>query len=231
VEPGLTNYWGYQTIGFFAPEPRYMGRGQLREFQHHGAPLHAAGIEVILDVVYNHTGEGNELGPTLSLSRARQPQLLPPGRRRAPLHQRHRHRQHAEPDHPMVLRMVMDSLRYWVEVMRVDGFRFDLPHAGARGARVRSECRAGSSPRSGRTRCWPRQADRRALGHRAGRLSAGRLPASLPAEWNDKFRDGVRRFWRGDAGRRPTGRGSPARPTFDHSGAPPPVLGQLHHRA
>ena len=78
MEKGLTNYWGYQSIGFFAPDPRYLHAGQIAEFQYMVARLHAAGIEVILDVVYNHTGEGNESGPTLSFRGARQPQLLSP---------------------------------------------------------------------------------------------------------------------------------------------------------
>ncbi len=123
---GLRNYWGYQTIGFFAPEPRYLTKGQVWEFQSMVRRLHAAGIEVILDVVYNHTGEGDEFGPTLcfrGFDNASYYRLMHGGR-------------HYVNDtgtgntlnltHPMVLRMVMDSLRYWVEIMHVDGFRFDL---------------------------------------------------------------------------------------------------------
>ncbi|HSF65744.1 MAG TPA: alpha-amylase family glycosyl hydrolase, partial [Paracoccaceae bacterium] len=126
VSRGLRNYWGYQTIAFFAPDARYMGRDALWEFRAMVRRFHAAGIEVILDVVYNHTGEGDELGPTLSLRGLdnRSYYRLRDGGRfyvndtgtgnTLDLTQ------------PMVLRMVMDSLRYWVTECRVDGFRFDL---------------------------------------------------------------------------------------------------------
>jgi isoamylase len=126
VEKGLTNYWGYQTIGFFAPEPRYLLAGQIAEFQYMVARLHAAGIEVILDVVYNHTGEGNETGPTLSfrgLDNLSYYRLAPD--RRGYINDTGTGNT-VNVDHPMVLRMILDSLRYWVEVMHVDGFRFDL---------------------------------------------------------------------------------------------------------
>ena len=98
LDKGLTNYWGYNTIGFFAPEPRYTATHAIDEFKEMVARLHDAGLEVILDVVYNHTAEGNERGPTLSfrgIDNACYYRLLPD--ERAPLHQRHRHRQHAEP--------------------------------------------------------------------------------------------------------------------------------------
>lgn len=125
-EKKLTNYWGYQTLGFFAPEPRYMARQEIAEFQQMVARFHGAGIEVIMDVVYNHTCEGNELGPTLSFR----------GLDNASYYRLEDNPRHyvndtgcgntLNVDHPMVLRMIMDSLRYWVEVMHVDGFRFDL---------------------------------------------------------------------------------------------------------
>ncbi len=127
LEKGLTNYWGYNTIGFFAPEPRYLGSGGIRDFQSMVKRFHDAGIEVILDVVYNHTAEGNELGPTLSfrgIDNASYYRL-----------QSDNPRYYVNDTgcgntldltHPRVLQMVMDSLRYWVEVMHVDGFRFDL---------------------------------------------------------------------------------------------------------
>jgi glycogen operon protein len=126
-EQGLTNYWGYNSIGFFAPEPRYLGDGEIWEFQAMVRRFHSAGIEVILDVVYNHTAEGNHLGPTLSfrgIDNLSYYRLLP----EAP-------RYYVNDtgcgntlnlSHPRVLQLVMDSLRYWVEVMHVDGFRFDL---------------------------------------------------------------------------------------------------------
>ena len=124
---GLRNYWGYNTLGFFAPEPRYLSDGTPNEMRVAVRRLHAAGIEVILDVVYNHTAEGNELGPTLSfrgLDNASYYRLMPDDPR------------HYVNDtgtgntlnlsHPRVLQMVMDSLRYWVTSFHVDGFRFDL---------------------------------------------------------------------------------------------------------
>ena len=132
VERGLSNYWGYNTIGFFAPHNAYSSSGQrgqqVLEFKAMVRELHAAGIEVILDVVYNHTAEGNQMGPTLSFRGIDNAGLLPPGRGRAPsttttppapatrLLMRH----------PHVLQLIMDSLRYWVLEMHVDGFRFDL---------------------------------------------------------------------------------------------------------
>jgi isoamylase len=142
--------------------------------------MHDAGIEVILDVVYNHTAEGNQLGPTLSFRGIDNKSyyfLIEAGQERYyndftgtgnALELRHRH----------VLRMVTDSLRYWVEEMRVDGFRFDLATTLAR-VEGRSTSRRASSTRSRRTRCCPRQADRRAVGHRRGRVPGGPLPARL----------------------------------------------------
>ena len=131
------NYWGYNTLGFFAPDVRYATAGageQVAEFKTMVKRLHRAGIEVILDVVYNHTAEGDHLGPTLSLPRHRQRRLLPPrSRRPAPLRRLHRLRQHAQHAAPARDRSsIMDSLRYWVEEMHVDGFRFDLAPALAR---------------------------------------------------------------------------------------------------
>ncbi len=127
VEKGLSNYWGYNTISFFAPNRPYLRSGSIREVKEAIRRFHAAGIEVILDVVYNHTAEGNELGPTLSFRGIDNASyyLLSPDN--------HRHGfdttgtgNTLNVAHPMVLRMVLDSLRYWVEAMHVDGFRFDL---------------------------------------------------------------------------------------------------------
>ena len=137
LDSGLRNYWGYNTINFFAPEARYSSSGdaggQVREFKEMVKALHAAGIEVILDVVYNHTAEGNHLGPTLSFRGIDNPTYyrLVAGRT-ALLHGLHRHRQHPQRRHPQVLQLIMDSLRYWVLEMHVDGFRFDLAAALAR---------------------------------------------------------------------------------------------------
>ena len=126
VKKGLVNYWGYQTLGFFAPEPRYLSHGRLWEFQYMVARLHSVGIEVILDVVYNHTCEGDENGPTLSFR----------GLDNRSYYRLHEDKRFYHNDtgtgnsvnieHPMVLRMVLDSLRYWSTTMGVDGFRFDL---------------------------------------------------------------------------------------------------------
>lgn len=221
VDKGLTNYWGYQSIGFFAPEPRYLDNGQLAEFQHMVARLHSAGIEVIMDVVYNHTGEGNELGPTLSFRG---------------LDNRSYYRLADNPryyindtgtgntinmDHPMVLRMVMDSLRYWVEVMHVDGFRFDLcttlgrtPTGFHRGASFFDAIR--QDPVLTKVKLIAEPWDIGPGGYRVG----GFPPPFL--EWNDKFRDGIRRFWRGDAGHVPVlaDRITGSALQFDHSGRP-----------
>src|SRR5712671_3377645 len=129
---GLSNYWGYQTIGFFAPDPRFLPAGAVDEFKTAVKRLHEAGIEVILDVVYNHTGEGNHLGPTLSFR----------GIDNLSYYRLQDDRRFYQDftgtgntlnlDHPRVLQMVMDSLRYWALEMHVDGFRFDLATTLAR---------------------------------------------------------------------------------------------------
>ncbi|MGB8623785.1 MAG: glycogen debranching protein GlgX, partial [Paracoccaceae bacterium] len=218
---GLTNYWGYQTLGFFAPDTRYLSTDGIAEFQIMVARLHAAGIEVILDVVYNHTCEGNHLGPTLAYRG---------------LDNRSYYRLEADPryyvndtgtgntlnvDHPMVLRMVMDSLRYWVEVMHVDGFRFDL-------CATLGRTDAGFDPGAAffdAIRQDPVLSGVKLIAEPwdigPGGYQLGAFPPPF-SEWNDRFRDGVRRFWRGDAGLaadladRLTGSAL----QFDHSGRP-----------
>ncbi|MBK1636769.1 glycogen debranching protein GlgX [Rhodovulum adriaticum] len=221
VEKGLTNYWGYQTLSYFAPDPRYMETGDISEFQRMVARLHSAGIEVILDVVYNHTCEGNEMGPTLSFR----------GLDNASYYRLADDRRHYVNDtgtgntlntgHPMVLRMVMDSLRYWVEVMHVDGFRFDLaatlgrmPHGFDARAPFFQAIR--QDPVLNRVKLIAEPWD---IG--PGGYQLGAFPAPF-SEWNDKFRDGVRRFWRGDPGRVPdlAGRITGSAQQFDHSGRP-----------
>ncbi|RQP04368.1 MAG: glycogen debranching enzyme GlgX [Paracoccus sp. BP8] len=222
LEKGLVNYWGYQTLGFFAPDPRYLAKDQIAEFQHMVARMHAAGIEVIMDVVYNHTGEGNELGPTLSFRG---------------LDNRSYYRLQEDPryyindtgtgntlnvNHPMVLRMVMDSLRYWVEVMHVDGFRFDL--CATLGRRVRGGFDRSASffdairqdPVLTRVKLIAEPWDIGPGGYQLG----GFPPPFL--EWNDKYRDGIRRFWRGDARQVPelADRMAGSARQFDHSGRP-----------
>lgn len=219
VAKGLRNYWGYQSIGFFAPEPRYMTRGEVWEFQTMVRRFHAAGIEVVLDVVYNHSGEGDELGPCLSfrgLDNRSYYKLREGGR-------------YYVNDtgtgntlnltHPMVLRMVMDSLRYWVEVMHVDGFRFDLASVLGREA-YGFDAQGGffdavrQDPVLNRVKLIAEPWD---IG--PGGYQLGAYPHPF-LEWNDRFRDGLRRFWRGDAGMAPDLAkrllGSAER--FDHSG-------------
>ncbi|PMS37258.1 glycogen operon protein [Trinickia symbiotica] len=202
LERHLTNYWGYNTAAFFAPHPTYLSTRRLSEMRIAVRQLHAAGIEVILDVVYNHTCEGNELGPTVSwrgLDNASYYRLIPGDER------------HYINDtgcgntvnlsHPRVLQMVMDSLRYWTTAYHVDGFRFDL------GATLGREGH-GFDPGSGffdAIRQDPVLSLRKLISEPwdvgPGGYQVGRHPPGF-AEWNDKFRDCVRRFWRGDAGMR-----------------------------
>jgi glycogen operon protein len=221
VEKNLTNYWGYQSIGFFAPEPRYLHEGQIHEFQTMVARFHAAGIEVLMDVVYNHTGEGSELGPTLCFRGLDNRSYY-----RLPANKRHYINDTGTGntmnlEHPMVLRMVMDSLRYWVEVMHVDGFRFDLCSTLGRtdtgfdrGAAFFDAIR--QDPVLAGVKLIAEPWD---IG--PGGYQLGAFPPPF-LEWNDKFRDGVRRFWRGDPGRVPdlAGRLTGSATQFDHSGRP-----------
>lgn len=219
IEKKLTNYWGYQTLGFFAPEPRYLAQGQINEFQHMVARLHTAGIEVILDVVYNHTCEGSELGPTLSFRGIDNKSYY----RLAP-YPRHYINDTGcgntlNLDHPMVLRMVMDSLRYWVEVMHVDGFRFDLASTLARddnGFQPNSAFFAAirQDPVLNRVKLIAEPWD---IG--PGGYQLGAFPHPF-MEWNDKYRDGVRRFWRRDPRPAPelAARLTGSAIQFDHSG-------------
>jgi glycogen operon protein len=198
VNQGLRNYWGYSSINFFAADPRFFTRDRVREFKTMVANLHAAGIEVILDVVYNHTGEGNELGPTLSfrgIDNASYYHLAADKRRYADFTGCGNS---LNLQHPRVLQMVMDSLRFWVQEMHVDGFRFDLTTTLAREA-------GGFDPRSGfldavtqdptlsRVKLIAEPWD---VGY--GGYQVGNFPPGW-AEWNDRFRDTVRRFWRGDS--------------------------------
>jgi isoamylase len=203
LERGLTNYWGYNSIGFFAPEVRYAtaGRGaQVTEFKTMVKRLHRAGIEVILDVVYNHTAEGNHLGPTLSLrgiDNAAYYRLVPDqpryytdftgcGNSFAMVN-------------PRAIQLIMDSLRYWVLDMHVDGFRFDLAPVLAR--ELHEVNRLGTffdimrqDPVLSQVKLIAEPWDLGPDGFQVGRFPAGW------AEWNARFRDGIRRFWRGDPG-------------------------------
>ena len=200
VKQGPTNYWGYQSFGFFAPDPKYLGPSGIAGFRAMVDRFHEAGIEVILDVVYNHTPEGDEMGPTISfrgLDNASYYMLAP---------DRRQYLNYAGTgntvnlDHPMVLRMVMDSLRYWINVMGVDGFRFDLasvlgrtPDGFDRGAGFFDAIRQDPSMVGIKLIAEPWD-----IGPDGYQLGAYPPPFY---EWNDKYRDGVRRFWRGDPGR------------------------------
>jgi glycogen operon protein len=202
LERGLRNYWGYSPIGFFAPEPGYLSSGGLNEIRTAVRRLHAAGIEVILDVVYNHTASGNELGPTIcfrGLDNASYFRLVP-GNERYYINETGCGNT-LNVSHPRVLQMVMDSLRYWAESFHIDGFRFDL---GATLGREGTGFDPGSGffdailqdPVLSRLKLISEPWD---IG--PGGYQLGNHPPGF-AEWNDKFRDGVRRFWRGDAGQR-----------------------------
>ncbi|MDP9412986.1 MAG: glycogen debranching protein GlgX [Pseudomonadota bacterium] len=204
-EKGLTNYWGYNSLSFFAPEARYGAGDSHDDLRIAIRRLHAAGIEVILDVVYNHTAEGSELGQTMSLR----------GLDNATYYRLQR-------DNPRycvndtgtgntldlskarVVQLVSDSLRYWAESFRVDGFRFDLGATLGRGGEDGAFDPGASffdvirqDPVLGRLKIISEPWD---IG--PGGYQLGNHPPSF-AEWNDKFRDATRRFWRGDAGMRP----------------------------
>jgi isoamylase len=203
VEKGLKNYWGYNSIGFFAVEPRYLSDGSSNEMRAAVRRLHAAGIEVILDVVYNHTAEGSELGPTLSfrgLDNSSYYRLVPDNLRQSINDTGTGNTVNLS--HPRVLQMVMDSLRYWVTSFHVDGFRFDL---GVTLGREPSGFDPGSGffdalrqdPILTRVKLISEPWD---IG--PGGYQLGHHPPGF-AEWNDRFRDSTRRFWRGDGGERP----------------------------
>jgi len=204
VDRGLTNYWGYNSIGFFAPEVRFASSGglgrQVNEFKTMVRTLHEAGIEVILDVVYNHTGEGNHLGPTLcfrGIDNASYYRLVAENRRHYMDYTGCGNTLNLT--HPRTLQLMMDSLRYWVLEMHVDGFRFDLASTLAR--ELHDVDRLGAffdvihqDPVISQVKLIAEPWD---LGQ--GGYQVGNFPV-LWAEWNDQYRDTVRRFWRGDEG-------------------------------
>jgi glycogen operon protein len=202
LQKGLRNYWGYNTLAFFAPEPRYLSTGSREELRMAVAKLHEAGLEVILDVVYNHTCEGSELGPTLSfrgLDNASYYRLVE-GEPRHTINDTGTGNT-LNLTHPRVLQMVTDSLRYWAVHYGIDGFRFDL------GATLGRE-NYGFDPGAGFfdiLRQDPVLSRRKLISEPwdigPGGYQLGNHPAGF-AEWNDRFRDGVRRFWRGDPGQR-----------------------------
>jgi isoamylase len=204
VERGLVNYWGYNSLNFFAPAERYASAreagSEVREFKAMVKELHRAGIEVLLDVVYNHTAEGSELGPTLSyrgIDNATYYKLVPDQLRYYMNYTGTGNSLNAQ--HPQVLKLIMDSLRYWVTEMHVDGFRFDLASTLAREqhhvTRLSSFFDAiHQDPVLSRVKLIAEPWD---VGE--GGYQVGNFPV-LWAEWNDKYRDTTRRFWRGDPG-------------------------------
>jgi glycogen operon protein len=203
VEMGLTNYWGYNSIAFFAPHADYAFADPVREFKHMVRALHGVGIEVILDVVYNHTAEGGEGGPTLSfrgLDNLSYYRHVPEDLRYCLNYTGCGNT--VDLSNPDVVRMVLDSLRYWVEEMHVDGFRFDLAVTLGRdddGFRPNNPFLAAlhQDPVLREVKLIAEPWDTGPDGYRLGRFPP---PWS---EWNDRFRDTARSFWRGDAGKVP----------------------------
>jgi isoamylase len=203
LDKGLHNFWGYNSIGFFAPAARYFGPRGMQGFRDMVRAYHDAGIEVILDVVYNHTAEGNELGPTLSfkgIDNFSYYRTLPDN-----------HRYYINDtgtgntlntSHPRVLQMVMDSLRYWVEDMEIDGFRFDLGTILGREPEGFDE-RGGffdavtQDPVLSQVKLIGEPWDIGPGGYQVGGFPPGW------AEWNDKYRDTVREYWKGDSNTAP----------------------------
>ena len=199
IEQGLANYWGYNSIAYFAPDPRLLATNSIAGFKTMVKRLHDAGIEVILDVVYNHSGEGNHLGPTLSFR----------GIDNASYYRMDADRRFYQDvtgtgntlnlDHPRVLQLVMESLRYWVQEMHVDGFRFDLCTTLAR---ENGDYGQGSAffdairqdPVMAGVKLIAEPWDLGPYGYQLGNFPPGW------AEWNGKYRDTVRRFWKGDKG-------------------------------
>ncbi|RPH67246.1 MAG: glycogen debranching enzyme GlgX [Burkholderiales bacterium] len=200
VDIGLRNYWGYNTLSYFAPEGRYSALGEVNEFKTMVKVLHSAGLEVIIDVVYNHTCEGSHLGPTLSLR----------GVDNAAYYRLDPARPRYYTDftgcgntvnllHPRTLQLVMDSLRYWASEMHVDGFRFDLAPALARAAGGVESWGSffdviRQDPVLSRVKLIAEPWDVGQDGYHVGNFPVGW------AEWNDRYRDGIRAYWKGDGG-------------------------------
>jgi glycogen operon protein len=218
TEMKLRNYWGYNTLAFFAPEPAYLAEGALNEIRAAVQALHAAGIEVILDVVYNHTCEGSELGTTMSFrgfDNKSYYRLMPDNPRYCINDTGTGNTVNTA--HPRVLQLVMDSLRYWVQTFHVDGFRFDL------GVSLGRE-KDGFDPCCGlfdAMRQDPVLANVKLISEPwdigPGGYQLGNHPPGF-AEWNGKFRDDIRKFWKGESNMRGTlaGRLQASGELFDH---------------
>ena len=204
TDKGLTNYWGYNTIGFFAPDIRYAAIAEhgrhVREFKTMVKTLHSEGIEVILDVVYNHTAEGNHLGPTLcfrGIDNAAYYRLVDDDRRFYMDYTGTGNTMNM--NHPRVLQLIMDSLRYWVQEMHVDGFRFDLASTLARELHDVNKLGAFfdiiyQDPVLSQAKLIAEPWDLGSGGYQVGNFPLGW------AEWNDRYRDTIRRYWKGDGG-------------------------------
>jgi glycogen operon protein len=200
AEKGLQNYWGYNSLAYFAPEMRYSASRKVKEFKTMVKTLHSAGIEVILDVVYNHTCEGNQLGPTLSMRGVDNASYyILNGENRRYYDDFTGCGNTVNLEHPRALQLVMDSLRYWAEEMHVDGFRFDLASALAREA-GKVENLGGffdairQDPTLNRVKLIAEPWDLGLGGYQVGNFPPGW------AEWNDRYRDGMRSWWKGDSG-------------------------------
>jgi isoamylase len=201
VQKGLSNYWGYNTIGFFAPHNAYSASGargqQVQEFRYMVKSLHEAGIEVILDVVYNHTAEGNHLGPTLSLRGIDNAAYYRLAENKRYYRDTTGTGNSLRMSHPHVLQLIMDSLRYWVSEMHIDGFRFDLAATLARQFHEVDRLAAffdlvQQDPIVSQVKLIAEPWD---LGD--GGYQVGNFPP-LWTEWNGRYRDCVRDFWRGE---------------------------------
>jgi isoamylase len=220
---GLSNYWGYNSLNFFTPHPGYLSGGDVQEFREFVERFHDAGLEVILDVVFNHTCEGNHLGPTLSfrgIDNLSYYQLLPGERRFYVNDSGCGNTMNVR--HPRVMQLFMDSLRYWAGEMGVDGFRFDLASVLGRGERGFDSQHSffqmlAQDPLLGGCKLIAEPWDLGPGGYQLGNFPAGW------GEWNDRYRDTLRRYWRGDKGelpelaRRLHGSGD----IFEHSGRRP----------
>lgn len=205
MQKGLTNYWGYNTLGYFAPDMRYSStkstpEDAIREFKSMVRSLHAAGIEVILDVVYNHTAEGNHMGPMLCFKGIDNQAYY----KQVPEHPRYYMDYTGcgntlNVSHPRVLQLIMDSLRYWVLEMHVDGFRFDLASTLGRDEHLVNRLSSffdviHQDPVLCQTKLIAEPWD---LGE--GGYQVGNFPV-LWTEWNGKYRDAVRSFWKSQSG-------------------------------
>jgi isoamylase len=200
VEQGLSNYWGYNSVGFFAAAQRYLSQGSgVEEFKEMVDALHNAGIEVLLDVVYNHTAEGNELGPTLSFRGIDNASYYKLDEDPRSYYDATGCGNTLNIGHPRVLQLVMDSLRCWVEACGVDGFRFDLATTLARDATVFDPSSSfldaiGQDPVLSKIKLIAEPWDLGEDGYQVGGFPPGW------AEWNDRFRDDLRSYWRADMG-------------------------------